>query len=61
MLIIHLSVYIGAAFRDVKGKLYPSVGLKKYGEHIQANFGQSPFAFDIDGMMRVSPPFVRVR
>lgn len=48
--------FIGAAFRDVKGKLYPSVGLKKYGEHIRTNFGQSPFVFDIDGMMRVGLP-----
>lgn len=37
-----------------KGKIYPSVGLKKYGEHLRTNFGQSPFMFDIDGMMRVS-------
>jgi len=45
---------IGAAFQDVKGKLYPSVGLKKYGEHVRVNFGQIPFVFDIDGMMAVS-------
>ncbi|SPN97391.1 related to human RANBPM NP_005484.1 [Cephalotrichum gorgonifer] len=43
---------LGAAFRDVKGQLYPSVGLKKYGEHIRTNFGHTPFVFDIDGMMR---------
>ncbi|CAI4215199.1 unnamed protein product [Parascedosporium putredinis] len=42
---------LGAAFQDVKGKLYPSVGLKKYGEHVRVNFGQIPFVFDIDGMM----------
>jgi hypothetical protein len=38
----------------VKGKLFPSVGMKKSGEHIRVNFGQSPFVFDIDGIMSVS-------
>ncbi|KAI9842560.1 MAG: hypothetical protein M1837_007073 [Sclerophora amabilis] len=42
---------LGTAFRDIKGKLYPSVGMKRPGEHIRANFGQSPFVFDIDAMM----------
>jgi hypothetical protein len=28
--------------------------MKKTGEHIRVNFGQSPFVFDIDGMMAVS-------
>lgn len=45
----------GTAFREIKGKLFPSVGMKKSGEHIRVNFGQSPFVFDIDGMMSVSP------
>ncbi|VCU39631.1 BgtA-21027 [Blumeria graminis f. sp. tritici] len=45
-------VDLGVAFREVKGKLYPSVGMKKPGEHIRVNFGQSPFIFDIDGMMK---------
>lgn len=46
----------GPAFREInnKGKLYPSVGMKKSGEHIRVNFGQSPFVFDIDGMMSAS-------
>lgn len=46
---------LGIAFRDVKtanNKLYPTVGLKKPGDHIRANFGQSPFVFDINGMMK---------
>lgn len=47
----------GTAFRDVKGKLFPTVGMKKAGEHILVNFGQSPFVFDIDGMMSVSRDF----
>ncbi|KAI1084979.1 SPRY domain-containing protein [Whalleya microplaca] len=41
-----------AAFRDVKGKLYPTVGMKKSGEHIRVNFGQTPFVFNIDNIMR---------
>ncbi|KAI1380955.1 SPRY-domain-containing protein [Hypoxylon crocopeplum] len=40
------------AFRDIKGELYPTVGMKKAGEHILVNFGQRPFTFDIDGMMK---------
>ena len=30
--------------------------MKKPGEHIRVNLGQSPFIFDIDGMMLVSYP-----
>ncbi|EPE32606.1 Concanavalin A-like lectins/glucanase [Glarea lozoyensis ATCC 20868] len=48
---------LGVAFREIKGKLFPSVGMKKSGEHIRVNFGQSPFVFDIDGMMSVSRDF----
>lgn len=33
-------------------KLYPSVGLKKTGEHVRINFGQTPFVYDIDAYMR---------
>ncbi|KAK4121115.1 SPRY-domain-containing protein [Parathielavia appendiculata] len=40
------------SFKDVKGKLYPIVGLKKKEDHIMANFGQRPFMFDIDGYMK---------
>ncbi|KAI0107157.1 ran-binding protein [Nemania sp. FL0031] len=39
---------LGTAFRDIKGKLYPAVGIKKAGELIRVNFGQSPFIFKID-------------
>jgi hypothetical protein len=48
----------GTAFREIKGKLYPSVGMKKAGEHVRVNFGQSPFIFDIDGMMSASNHFI---
>lgn len=43
--------HLGTAFREISGKLFPSVGMKKASEHIRVNFGQSPFVFDIDGMM----------
>ncbi|TVY65664.1 Uncharacterized protein LSUE1_G007172 [Lachnellula suecica] len=48
--------YLGTAFRELKNtpKLFPSVGMKKAGEHVRVNFGQTPFVFDIDGMMAVS-------
>jgi hypothetical protein len=31
---------------------YPTVGMKKPGETLRANFGQEPFAFDIDKMVQ---------
>ncbi|KAH0542999.1 hypothetical protein FGG08_002607 [Glutinoglossum americanum] len=43
--------WLGTAFRDIKGKVYPAVGMKKPGEHIRVNFGQSPFVYDIDSLM----------
>jgi len=46
---------VGIAFRDVRSEaLYPSIGMKKIGEHIKTNFGQAPFVFDIDGFVAVS-------
>jgi hypothetical protein len=50
----HIPLPTGTAFREVKGKLYPTVGLKKTGEHIRVNFGQTPFVYDIDSMMDAS-------
>ncbi|KAI1823842.1 ran-binding protein [Xylaria intraflava] len=43
--------HFGPAFRDVKGKLYPAVGMKKAGEAVRVNFGQSPFVFNIDKLL----------
>ncbi|KAI1091939.1 SPRY domain-containing protein [Rostrohypoxylon terebratum] len=40
------------AFRDIKGDLYPTIGMKKAGEHIRVNFGQTRFVFDIDHMVQ---------
>ncbi|KAM0420815.1 hypothetical protein ACHAPT_011345 [Fusarium lateritium] len=46
-------VKIGTAFHDIiRGKLYPTVSLKKPGEFIRANFGQTPFVYNIDDLMR---------
>ncbi|KAH8881612.1 ran-binding protein [Thozetella sp. PMI_491] len=40
-------------FRDVKGKLYPTVGLKRPGDHVFVNFGQLPFQYDIDRYVKM--------
>ncbi|KAJ9226110.1 hypothetical protein DTO027B5_8095 [Paecilomyces variotii] len=47
-------VFLGNAFRELRNvKLYPSVGMKKQPNvHISVNFGQRPFMFDIDGMVK---------
>ncbi|KAB5554491.1 CTLH/CRA C-terminal to lish motif domain-containing protein [Coniochaeta sp. 2T2.1] len=48
----------GIAFRDNtiregKTQFYPTIGLKKPGDHVSANFGQNPFVFDIDGYVKM--------
>ncbi|KAJ1962524.1 hypothetical protein H4R35_007345, partial [Dimargaris xerosporica] len=40
-------VRLHAAFRDVKGPLYPIVGMRTQDEKLLGNFGQKPFKFDI--------------
>lgn len=47
-------VDLGTAFHDLPNvKLYPSVGMKKQPNvHVTVNFGQLPFMFDIDGMVK---------
>ncbi|KAI1657251.1 SPRY-domain-containing protein [Daldinia decipiens] len=40
------------AFRDIKGNIYPTVGMKKPGEHIRVNFGQTKFMFQIDNLVK---------
>ncbi|KAF9692087.1 hypothetical protein EKO04_010124 [Ascochyta lentis] len=44
---------LGTAFRDLKPNMpyYPTIGMKKPGETLRANFGHEPFAFDIDKMV----------
>lgn len=45
----------GNVFHELRNvKLFPSVGMKKQPPvHLRANFGQEPFVFDIDGLVRV--------
>lgn len=45
---------IGPAFKDLKPNVqyYPSIGMKKPNEALRANFGQEPFAFDIDSIVQ---------
>ncbi|ORX95020.1 SPRY-domain-containing protein [Basidiobolus meristosporus CBS 931.73] len=45
-------VFLGIAFRELKGPLYPSVGFRTPGEQIEVNFGQRRFKFDIEHYMR---------
>ncbi|KAF9148825.1 hypothetical protein BG015_009422 [Linnemannia schmuckeri] len=41
-------IYLGVAFRNLKGPLYPTVGMRTSGEIVEANFGQREFVFNID-------------
>lgn len=45
----------GNAFHELRDvKIFPSVGMKKLPPvHLKTNFGQEPFVFDIDGMVKV--------
>ncbi|KAJ9075325.1 hypothetical protein DSO57_1037212 [Entomophthora muscae] len=45
-------INLGVAFRDIKGALFPCIGLRTPGEVIEANFGQKPFVFDINHYMK---------
>lgn len=45
-------VNLGIAFRDLPPNLYPTVGLQTPGEIIEANFGQSPFVFNISDYVK---------
>ncbi|CAF0869629.1 unnamed protein product [Rotaria sordida] len=42
---------IGTSFKDIPTEIYPTVGLQTPLEAIEANFGLSPFKFDIDKYM----------
>ncbi|KAF2721361.1 SPRY-domain-containing protein [Polychaeton citri CBS 116435] len=47
-------VFLGNAFSGIKNeKLFPSVGMKKPGEHLKVNFGKTPFVYDITSMMQM--------
>ncbi|KAK9459377.1 concanavalin A-like lectin/glucanase domain-containing protein [Lipomyces oligophaga] len=45
---------LGVAFRNISftSPIRPSVGLRSHDAHVRANFGQKPFAFDVDAYMR---------
>ncbi|KAL9000973.1 MAG: hypothetical protein Q9169_000457 [Polycauliona sp. 2 TL-2023] len=46
-------VHQGNAFRDLKDiNVYPSVGMKRPHAQLRVNFGQRPFVFDIDDMIK---------
>ncbi|KAL8850574.1 MAG: hypothetical protein Q9221_004444 [Calogaya cf. arnoldii] len=46
-------VHQGNAFRDLKDiNVYPSVGTRRPHAQLTVNFGQSPFVFDIDDMIK---------
>jgi len=44
--------HLGIAFTDLRMDLYPTAGLQTPGEMMDANFGQAPFVYDIEDMMR---------
>ena len=49
-----LTCELDNAFKDIRDvKLYPSIGMKRPNAHLEANFGQRPFVFDIDQMFKV--------
>lgn len=45
-------VNLGIAFTDLPPNLYPTVGLQTPGEVVDANFGQKPFVYDIEEVMK---------
>jgi hypothetical protein len=47
---LNLLTYAEEAFRDLKPNVqyYPTVGMRRTNDTLRANFGQEPFAFDID-------------
>ncbi|KAF9945890.1 hypothetical protein BGZ70_003514 [Mortierella alpina] len=44
--------FLGVAFRDLRGSLYPTVGMRTAGEIVEANFGQRDFVFDIESYVK---------
>jgi len=44
--------HLGVAFSELPANLYPTVGLQTPGEIVDANFGQQPFIFDIEDLMK---------
>ncbi|PKC12257.1 SPRY-domain-containing protein [Rhizophagus irregularis] len=44
--------HLGIAFRDLKGDLYPSIGLRTQGESVEVNFGNRNFKYAIEHYMK---------
>lgn len=47
--VIHIFTHLYSFFQS---RLYPTVGLQTPGEIVDANFGQEPFVFDIEDMLK---------
>ncbi|GJN92586.1 hypothetical protein Rhopal_005617-T1 [Rhodotorula paludigena] len=43
--------FLGYAFCNLHGKLFPTVGLRTPNEAVRVNFGAEPFKFDIEGLV----------
>ncbi|GAA5893581.1 hypothetical protein JCM6882_007855 [Rhodosporidiobolus microsporus] len=43
--------FLGYAFCNLRGKLYPTVGLRTPNESVRVNFGADPFRFDIESLV----------
>ncbi|GAA5932564.1 hypothetical protein JCM1841_004314 [Sporobolomyces salmonicolor] len=43
--------FLGYAFSNLHGKLYPTVGLRTPNESVRVNFGAEPFRFDIESLV----------
>ncbi|GAA6006258.1 hypothetical protein JCM11491_002086 [Sporobolomyces phaffii] len=44
-------VFIGYAFSNLSGKLYPTIGLRTPNESVRVNFGQMAFKFDVESLL----------
>ena len=51
-LLLFSFVLIHCFYVALQPNLYPTVGLQTPGEVVDANFGQAPFVFDIEDMMK---------
>ncbi len=43
---------VGGTFNDVKAPLYPTIGLHSPNEKVEVNFGQRPFAYDVEAQLK---------
>ncbi|GAA5906900.1 uncharacterized protein JCM6883_005723 [Sporobolomyces salmoneus] len=44
-------IFLGYAFSNLSGNLYPTIGLRTPNESVRVNFGQAPFKFDIESLL----------